>query len=228
MTAEEKQAILKQSRETIARVDKMKLRTEVDPPPPPRPDRVKQWRDWHDERDAEREQAKRAMRREREAATEQHTTDWAAWTHEQIEARAAVLTDATGQFVGQVREELREEFEGKVAELKRELERERASHQRELERQAAESRRERDMLQKTMEMLQTAHTRELTTVAKGLTSIEQRVENVAEDLFGASAESVWDALGEAWRRHHQRRSNNKSTTGEIIELPAFLKRTRTN
>jgi hypothetical protein len=222
MTAEEKAKILSEARETLRRTEHIKTSVRTDPPPPE--DRIARWKREADEQTAREEAEVRARQRRERQETHAAAGDgsaWASWVEQQIGARAAVLTDATGQFVGQVREELREEFESKYAELKRELERERTNHQRELERQAAESRRERDGLQKQIDAQQQLRVRELLTIEKGLARVEERIDGLGSDLFGGSAESVWDALGAAWDRHHQTRSNK---SGEIIELPDFMAR----
>jgi hypothetical protein len=90
-------------------------------------DELEEWREFHAERDKARErETRRRQRIERETrTTSEDADDWNRWAEAHvrrgIDEYREVLLQAVGEVLGEVRQQLREEFDEKLSALRREL-----------------------------------------------------------------------------------------------------------
>jgi hypothetical protein len=199
MTDEERERIISESRATLERTAHIRPRTIIDVRPE---DRIAKWKREGEAQTAREEaEIRRRRRLEKQGAAAEHMGDWI--DRQRMLDMLEAASRGVGEAIEEMRVQLHKEFTTKCAELSAQLERERNSYQRDIERDRTTHQRERDALTKQLEVMQAAHARELATIARLLTSVEQRVDHLGDDLFGGGDNFI-DAFAEAWRRHQNR------------------------
>ena len=155
----------------------------------PRRDEVAEWRTAGEKLDADRAAAKRGREQERTAdaaaAALSSAAEWAAWVTARIKEERDFLIEVCGGAIGELTENLRDEFEAKVGELKRDFARERDAYQRDMHRVELESKALREL-----------HFKELARATNRVAALERSFDNLNTALNAKRADQKADNLSE--------------------------------